>query len=452
MRSCGQLALALTCALLPVVASAQAGGGGGAGGGGPSGASVPLVRSPVVPFPQLSLWHAYRGAERAALEKVVARYNARPSAQAKVVPLAIDAEGMGDRIAATVPRGSGPDLFIFGQDRLGGWVEAGDVLEPADPWVAGLQEDSRVSRLDVRTRFDQDVVGALTYRGRLWALPLNEKAVALIYNRKLVPAPPRTSAEMVALARKLTDPVAGRYGLAFLYSNLYYDAAVFNGFGGGVLDGRGAPALDSPENVRAFELVMRWKRDGVIPAELSATLSASPVDERAARALVTSLFDAGKVAMVIDGPWLLADLGTGVDVGVAPLPVLGEAGSRPMRPWVTVEGIFVTAQCRDKDAAFDFARFLTDVEAARTLALEGRQTPAALRAFDDPRLAGDEVLAGFRRQVEAGIHMPNAPEMTLVYPPASVAIESMIRGTPPREALGKAQTAAQRDVRALRRR
>jgi arabinogalactan oligomer / maltooligosaccharide transport system substrate-binding protein len=37
-----------------------------------------------------------------------------------------------DKITAAVPRGKGPDVFIYAQDRLGGWVEAGNTIEPID--------------------------------------------------------------------------------------------------------------------------------------------------------------------------------------------------------------------------------------------------------------------------------------------------------------------------------
>src|SRR5687768_16653458 len=67
---------------------------------------------------KLVMWHSYRGAERAALEKVVAAWNAtKPAAEVEL--LMIPYQAFADRITAAIPRGKGPDLFVFAHDRLG---------------------------------------------------------------------------------------------------------------------------------------------------------------------------------------------------------------------------------------------------------------------------------------------------------------------------------------------
>ena len=81
---------------------------------------------------EIVLWHAYRAEEKAALEKVVAEFNKANAGKIKVTTLAVPYDAFADKITATVPRGKGPDLFIFAQDRLGGWIEAGNTVEPID--------------------------------------------------------------------------------------------------------------------------------------------------------------------------------------------------------------------------------------------------------------------------------------------------------------------------------
>jgi arabinogalactan oligomer/maltooligosaccharide transport system substrate-binding protein len=83
---------------------------------------------------ELVVWHAYRGDEKAAFEKVVGMYNAKQKDVA-VKTLAVPYDAYADKITASVPRGKGPDVFIFAQDRLGGWVEAGQTIEPIDFFV-----------------------------------------------------------------------------------------------------------------------------------------------------------------------------------------------------------------------------------------------------------------------------------------------------------------------------
>jgi arabinogalactan oligomer/maltooligosaccharide transport system substrate-binding protein len=376
----------------------------------------------------LVVWHAYRGGEKAAFEKVVAAYNARPGTKVKVTTLAVPYDALADKISAAVPRGKGPDVFIYAQDRMGGWIEAGNTVEPIDFYV-----DDALKR-----RYIPTTIQALTYRGSLWGLPLNYKVITLLYNKKLVKAPPRTTAELATLGKQLTNKAAGRFGLAWAYNDFYYAASLINGFGGAVFGAGARPTLDLPENVKAMELLARWGKDGFMPAEPSV-------------ALITALFNEGKAGIVFTGPWFLGEVAKDVDYGLAPLPALSEAGGKPMRPWMTVEGVFVSAPSKQKDAAFEFVKYLTDLDAGRVMALEGRQSPALAAVYDEPKVKADWVLAAFRKQVEVAVPMPNLPEMTMMWSPATTALNKINAGsTSPRDALGVAQKAVEKDVANLR--
>src|SRR5439155_9273815 len=110
-----------------------------------------------------------------ALEKVAAAYNAsHPST--KVTTLAVPYDAFADKISAAVPRGKGPDVFIYAQDRLGGWIEAGNTVEPIDFFLDP----------ETKARFIPTTMEAMTYKGTVYGLPLNYKCITLIYNKKLV--------------------------------------------------------------------------------------------------------------------------------------------------------------------------------------------------------------------------------------------------------------------------
>ncbi len=57
---------------------------------------------------ELLLWHAYRGAEKTAIEKVAKLYEMKKGV--KVTTLAIPYDAYADKISASVPRGKGPDV------------------------------------------------------------------------------------------------------------------------------------------------------------------------------------------------------------------------------------------------------------------------------------------------------------------------------------------------------
>jgi arabinogalactan oligomer/maltooligosaccharide transport system substrate-binding protein len=374
------------------------------------------------------VWHAYRGGEKAAFEKVIAGYNARPTTKVKVEPLAVPYDAFADKITAAVPRGKGPDVFIYAQDRLGGWIEAGKTVEPIDFFVDKAVKDSLLPGM----------LDAMSYKGGIYGLPINYKMPTLIYNKDLVKTPPKTSDEMVKLAKTLTNAGSGRYGLGYWYTNFYFHSALMNAFGGAVFDRDGKLVINSPATVASLNQMMTWyKKDGILPPEPS-------------EALIASMFNEGKVAMVINGPWFVGDIDKKINFGLAPLPVL-DAAKKPMRPWMTIEGAYVAASSTKKDLAYELAKFLTTEEAGLVLALEGRQLHTNKAIYANPKVAADAVLKAYREQLENAEPMPNRPEMTMVWSPATTAMNKIVKGNASVEAaLKEAAGTMQDSIAALR--
>ncbi len=118
--------------------------------------------------------------------------------------------------------------------------------------------------------------------------------------------------------------------------------------------------------------MLKWyNEDGILPADPSSTL-------------IASLFNDGKAAIVFSGPWFLGEVQDKVKYAIAPLPTVDEAGGKPMRPWLTVEGVYVSAGSQHKEAAYAFAEFLVSAEAALVLALEGGQLPTNKAVYERP--------------------------------------------------------------------
>jgi len=389
-----------------------------------------LLAANIAASADLVVWHAYRGEEKAAFEKTVAMFNEAHKADGiSVRSLAVPFDAYADKITAAVPRGRGPDVFIFAQDRLGGWVEGGQTVEPIDFFI----EDETLESLI------PDLMAPMTYRGTVYGLPFNYKSITLIYNKALVANPPKTSAELVATAKKLTDASIGNFGLAYEYSNYFFHAALMNAFGGRVFDPGPTPSVNIPENVKAVNQMMTWYRtDGILPADPSA-------------ALIGSLFNSGKAAMVLSGPWFLSEVEDDVDFGLAMLPTVDEAGGKPMAPWLTVEGIYISAGSKHKEAAYELLTFMVSDEAALVMATEGGQLPSNLAVYENPKVADDPVLSAFRAQLETAVPMPNYAEMTLMWSPVTTAMNKIVKGSAsPEVALGEAQATLTESIAALR--
>ncbi|MGD8977021.1 MAG: extracellular solute-binding protein [Gammaproteobacteria bacterium] len=379
---------------------------------------------------ELVVWHAYRGEEKTAFEKAVAMFNEAHAADGiSARTLAVPFDAYADKITAAVPRGRGPDVFIFAQDRLGGWVEGGQTVEPIDFFI----EDETLEMLI------PDLMEPMTYRGTIYGLPFNYKSITLIYNKALVTEPPKTSAELVATAKELTDASIGNFGLAYEYSNYFFHAALMNAFGGRVFDPGPTPSVNIPENVKAVNLMMDWyKKEGILPADPSA-------------ALIGSLFNSGKAAMVLSGPWFLSEVEEDVDFGLAVLPTVDEAGGEPMGPWLTVEGIYISAGSKHKEEAYELLKYMVSDEAALVMSTEGGQLPSNLAVYENPDVANDPVLSAFRAQLETAVPMPNYAEMTLMWSPVTTAMNKIVKGSAsPEVALGEAQATLSKSIEALR--
>ncbi len=367
----------------------------------------------------LVLWHSYLGAEQQALERLVRDYNASGRG-VHIRLLQVSFDNLPQKLTNAIPRGNGPDLFIFAHDRLGDWTRK-KLLEPIGYWVGG----------DMASRFLPGLLGAFVDRGALYALPLTYKSLALFSNETLVPDPPRTTRQLLALGRRLTDASQGRFGLVYQSTDIYFHAPWLFGFGGRLLErSRGCvpkPALVSDRAVAALEFARKLAGPGgIVPPEVTGQL-------------VASLFVSGKAAMAISGPWFLSQIQAArFPYKVAVLPRVSQTG-KPASPLLSVEGIFMSRRCGNKEAAFDFMRYLTSSRSSEFRLRKAGQLPAD-RATDAQVATIRPLLDAFRRERALARITPSTPVMRLLWRPYSKALAAVLaRGKAPRAALKEAQ-------------
>jgi arabinogalactan oligomer/maltooligosaccharide transport system substrate-binding protein len=175
-----------------------------------------------------------------------------------------------------------------------------------------------------------------------------------------------------------------------------------------------------------------------MPKEISSTL-------------VTALFNQGKAAMVINGPWFLGELDEKkVDFGVATLPTISKVNKKAT-PFLTAEGVLMSAKAADKKAAWEVMKYLGSVEAQTIMATVGRQTAARREVYDDAKVKGDVLLNAFREQLKNTVPMPNSPAMLTVWSPATTAMNKIINGkADPAEAMKTAQAEVEKYVKTAR--
>ena len=362
---------------------------------------------------ELTIWHAYSGAEREVLERSAARWTAAHP-ELPLHPVYVPYDAFADKLSSAVPNGNGPDLFVYANDRLGDWTASG-ILEPIGFWIDAA----------LLGKYDATAIKAMTYHGALDGLPLTMKSLALFYRTDLVPTAPKTTDELIAMAPSFS--AHGAHALAYANDDLYGHAPWLFGMGGGLLDDKGAPAIVSDAAVKAMELAHQLVTSGTVPAEISSSL-------------LGSLFNHGNVGMVISGPWFIADIDPKVPWQVTSLPIVSATG-HPAAPLLGVEGVMMSSRTHHAPQAFAAMAMLADDTAAIDRAIHARQVVPNAAAFADATVQQDPVLAAFREQARHAVAMSAEPALRVVWTPYQTALGEVLAGrADARTSLQKAAT------------
>lgn len=371
----------------------------------------PATQNEVKQKTKLVLWHSYRGSEKDALDKIIKGFNESQN-EIMVESLPIPYDAFADKITAAIPRGHGPDIFIFAHDRLGDWAIS-KVIEPLDLFV---QEDPSVVE-----SFSNAHIKSLSYKGSLYGLPMAFKSSALFYNKKLVSKVPETMEELISIAKKVTNPKNETYGLVYEAGNFYFHSAIFHAFGANVFDSNYKPAFTSNESIESFKFLSNLLKQKIMPDEITSTL-------------VTSLFNQNKAAFVINGPWFLGEIDKSIDFGVTLLPVLDKKSApsikeeKRLSPFLTVEAIIMSSKSNNKKEAFKLMKYIADDRAAEIRLREGNQTVANIRLYEKEDIKANSIIMAFFEQQKYSIPMENTPEMRMIWTPIQMALSKFVRG------------------------
>lgn len=136
-------------------------------------------------------------------------------------------------------------------------------------------------------------VEAGTYKDVQYFMPVYFETLLFMYNKALWEGEvPETTEELYAYMEAHTDTGAGTYAVVNQHSTAYNVAPFINGFGGAVIDKNGQPGLNLAQTIEAVEYNKKF-------AALQADGDYNTV---------TTLFNEGKAAAIIGGPWLVSGI------------------------------------------------------------------------------------------------------------------------------------------------
>lgn len=386
---------------------------------------------------EITLWHSYNGAEREALEQAVEAFvQTDPGFEVAVSGVPYDA--LADKLTAAIPRGHGPDVFIYAHDRIGGWAEGGQV-EPIELLVDEPMLDAH----------ETDCVFALAYGDSLYGLPLSHKALALYVRTDMVDAPPTSFEELLALAKKYTKADEARYGFVYNNVDFFFHTPILFSLGGSIFKGAD-PRKGISGEVNAVN-------DGVIASLKMAHRLAKVekvIPDDPSQVTASAMFSDGRTPMLVSGPWFRSEVDPSVPYTVAPIPAF--EGGRQASGFSTCEAVLMSAESKHPKEAFAFMRFLANHEKSAELRMKVGGQPVTLKAAWEtvlPKLPEKErkIFEAFRAAFASSVPSPSDPKMAAVWTPMNAALYKTVhQGMAPADAAAEAQKRIDRALQSVR--
>jgi maltose/maltodextrin transport system substrate-binding protein len=319
-----------------------------------------------------------------------------------------------DKFQQAAGAGKGPDIFCWPHDRVGEWAKAG-LLTPLRP-SAKLKAES-----------EETAWQALSYRGRIWGYPIAIETTGLIYNKALVPTPPATWDELIAIDKKLK--ASGKSAVLWDYNKSFFSWPMIAG-AGGVIFGKDAQGdfdarkvdVNNEGALAGARMIERLIKDGHMP-------------KGARYSEMETGFARGEVAMMISGPWAWDNAKKAkIDFGVAPIPAV--IAGKPSKSFVGVLGCMISAPSKNKDIAKEFIEnHLMRPEALKVLDADVPIGVPANKAFY-AELSVNPLIAASMTNARNGAPIPNIPEVGRFWTAMDAALEAITNGLQsPKDAL-----------------
>jgi len=375
----------------------------------------------------LTLWQGVNPPpNRDVLQKLVDKFNrSHPDIQVESLYIG-QQDQQTPKILAAVVGNAPPDLLWYNPTIAGQLVELGAILSL----------DEMLEKSPIKAEIDPALYTSMKYNGKIWSVPFATNNVGIFYRPSLFKAAgitelPRTWQEFRQVAQKLTRDTNGdgqtdQYGMFLPLGKGEFTVFTWLPFmwsGGGELvsgDLQNAAGVDLQDNQGAIAALQFWRdliKDG------SAILSAPE------RGYETDDLLAGKVAMQLNGPWILGQFqATGVDFDVFPIPVR-------QKPATVIGGenlfFFKTTPQREK-AAFEFVEYALSEEFQTELALGTGYLPVNLKSRQSPKyqkfVQKIPQIKVFLDQAKYGRSRPIFPGYNRISDSVGRAIESVLLG------------------------
>ncbi len=230
--------------------------------------------------------------------------------------------------------------------------------------------------------FSEGARAAATVDGQVFGVPALIDNLAIVYNKDLFqaagvdePTADWTWDDFRAAAKALTDPSKQQYGFAFPIDSSedtvwHYDAMLWEA-GGDILNADNTQAaFNSPAGVQALTTLQQ-----MAVTDKSVFLDQQNVGK------IDDLFNAGKIAMDVTGPWALSGY-PDINYGVQIMPMF-DGGSHTTIAGPDMWVMFDNGDGRG-DAAWQFMQWFTAAEQVKEDSMTSGHLPIRNSVVDEP--------------------------------------------------------------------
>lgn len=290
---------------------------------------------------------------------------------------------------------NGPDMYLYAHDSLGMLAEMG-ILAPITDLISESDEADMLSM----------TLKAGTYKDTQYMLPVYFETLLFMYNKDLWEGEvPSTTDELLSYMEQHTDTNAGTYAVVNQHSTAYNVAPVINGFGGYIINDSAEPGLDKQETKEAIAYNKKF-------AALQADGDYNTV---------TTLFNDGKAAAIVGGPWLVTGIkDAGINLGIKSLSEFTLPNGEKLAPYSGVQGVGVMKYAAEnkKEAITSVLKAMASEQLGIDLAVNANCAPANQKSYEDAQVSSNEMISAMKTTAETAQPMPNIPQMSVMWGPA----------------------------------
>jgi len=288
------------------------------------------------------------------------------------------------QVAAT---GDGPDIIFWAHDRFGGYAQSGLLAE--------VSPDKSFQEKLFPFTWD-----AVRFNGKLIGYPVSVESLSLIYNKDLLPNPPKSWEEMAAVDKELR--AKGKSAIMFNLQEPYFTWPLLAAGGAYAFkkSDSGYDVKDTGVDNAGAKAGMQFLVDQVKAKTLNADTDYS---------IAEAAFNKGQTAMTINGPWAWSNIDkSGINYGVTLLPTLN---GKPSKTFVGVLSAGINAASPNKELAKEFLENYLLTDAGLDAVNKDKPLGAVTLKSFQQTLEKDERIAATMNNARSGDIMPNIPQM-----------------------------------------